>query len=159
MLMVLADSEVMSSLFSGGGQKRRVWMQKGSLAVTGKLQAHEGGAHCLYDSTPFSLCPHPMHTQIQFFLYFLRSLSCNSRNICAGRGSTGRVRDTWCTEKILLIPSFFLFSCSFSSAMLISQDLVHKSSNFRLPLLQFVPFVSKVYFLSSEFIVFWVSCF
>lgn len=104
--------------------------------MTGKLQAHEGGAHCwkafFIDITPPPLfsCPLPMHTQIQFSYIFstayrviVETYAHCCADMCAGPGSTGRVRDTWCTEKMLLIPlllSFFLpFSFSFPTARMI----------------------------------------
>lgn len=51
-----------------------------------------------------------MHTQIRFSYIFstayhviVETYAQWCADMCAGPGSTGRVRDTWCTEKILLI--------------------------------------------------------
>lgn len=69
----------------------------------------------------FSLCTLPMHTQIRFsyissaaYHVIVETYAQWCADMCAGPGSTGRVRDTWCTAKLLLILlllSFFFPSC------------------------------------------------
>lgn len=107
-------SQRKSNMEGGGGTGR------GSSAMTGKLQAYRHTRRrwssllerqlCRYYSTPFSLCPLPMHTQILFSYIFstayhviVETYAHWCADMCAGPGSTGRVRDTRCTEKILLI--------------------------------------------------------
>lgn len=111
----------------------------------------EGGAHCWKGSfvsfapPPFPFCPLPTHTQIQLSYIFstayhviVETYAHKCADMCTGPGSTGRVRDTRCTAKILLIlllRSLFSFlPCfSFLSAVLFFLILKDNISNISLP--------------------------
>lgn len=142
LLMCPAPYEVILSLFSksknpvgreevgqGGAPEPRLE----NLWRTDTLD--EGGAHCWKGSfvgitpPPFSPSPLPMHTQIQFSYIFstayhviVETYAHWCADMCAGPGSTGRLRDTWCTDKTLLIllllspfpPVFLQFPLCFS---------------------------------------------
>lgn len=127
----------------------------GSSAKAGKLHAYRCTRRrwssllerklCQFCSTPFSSCPLPMHTQIQLSYIFstayhviVETYAHKCADMCTGPGSTGRVRDTRCTAKILLIlPLRSLFSflpCfSFLSAVLFFFILKDNISNISLP--------------------------
>lgn len=120
----------------------------------------EGGAHC-WTGSFVGLSPRPLfpslpppnaHTQIRFFLYFLHSLSCNSRNICSracrhvlgpwvrreAEGYTVRGRYTINSSTpffSLLLFSLFLFCFGFlsCSAVLLKSHSAHHISHI-LPL-------------------------
>lgn len=120
LLMCLAHSEVILSVREKKNREGRGGTGRGSSDMTGKFQAHRYIRRrwssllerqlCWYCSTPFSPCPLPMHTQIRFSYIFstayhviVETYAHCCADMCAAPGSTGSVRDTWCTEKILLI--------------------------------------------------------
>lgn len=61
------------------GQERRTIRQPKVELIVGQEALSAFSPRPLFPSLP----PPNAHTQIRFFLYFLHSLSCNSRNICS----------------------------------------------------------------------------
>ncbi len=136
-------------------EREEVGDGRGSWAKAGKLQAHRhstkvelivGKGSFVSITPPPSLpSPLPMHTQIRFsyisstaYHVIVETYAQWSADMCAGPGSTGRLRDTWCTEKILLISLLsiflsdflylsFLLCCSFHFSLVLFSILFYSS--------------------------------